>query len=207
MRIAPKALHSYTAAQLQDFPINTMKRCKGLTVVLEVAAGVDGLELRDGGARGSDVGRLQRRALDEPRGAAGVRAKEVGVGHHPERGVVLHHAALCVPARPASGGGGGERLGEIEGRQELSRLLARETHADLGAGALQLAPRAPHASQPAAASELGFGEGLGFWYFGGRDGGEGVRNGGRRESKSGPGRYISLKHFSFWAKFIGWWAE
>jgi len=29
MRIAPKTLHSYTATQLQDFPINTMKRCKG----------------------------------------------------------------------------------------------------------------------------------------------------------------------------------
>jgi hypothetical protein len=176
-----------------------MKRCKGLTVVLEVAAGVDGLELRDGGARGSDVGRLQRRALDEPRGAAGVRAKEVRVGHHPERGVVLHHAALSVPARPAFGGGGGERLGEIEGRQELSRLLARETHADLGAGALQLAPRAPHAG---SRRQLGFGEGLGFWSFGGRDGGEGVRSGGRRDSKSGRA-VISLKPFSFWANFTG----
>lgn len=48
---------------------------KGLTVVLEVAAGVDGLELRDGRSRGGDVGGLQRRALDEPRRAAGVRTE------------------------------------------------------------------------------------------------------------------------------------
>jgi hypothetical protein len=114
-----------------------------LTVALEVATSVDRLELGYGSARGGDVGRLQLRALDESRRAAGVRAEEIGVGDDPERSVVLHDAALGVPPGP-SPGGGGERLGNDEGRLELPRLLARERHADLGVGALELAPRASH---------------------------------------------------------------
>lgn len=124
----------------------------GLTVGLEVAAGVDGLELVNGGARRVDVGRLERRALDEARRAAGVRAEEVRVRDDPERGVVLHHASLRVPARRVAAalgrGGGGERLGQVEGRLELPRLLARQAHLHLGAGALELAARSPHAPPP-----------------------------------------------------------
>lgn len=55
----------------------------GLTVGLEVAAGVDGLELVDGGARRVDVGRLERRALDEARRAAGVAPRRFGFATTP----------------------------------------------------------------------------------------------------------------------------
>ncbi|GJN07427.1 hypothetical protein PR202_ga25258 [Eleusine coracana subsp. coracana] len=48
------------------------------------------------GVNGGNIWRLHRCALDEAWGAASVRAKEVGVGDHPECGVVLHHAALGV---------------------------------------------------------------------------------------------------------------
>lgn len=177
------------ATQFQYFPINSTKRRNELTIVLEVAAGVDVLELRDGDPRGGDVGRLQRRALDEPRGAACVRAEEVGVGHHPERGVVPHHASLSVPARAALGGGGGKRLGKFEGRLELSRLLAREPNADLGAGALQLAPRAPHSRQPAGARVWRGARGLVFW---GRDGAEGSSEEEEEERTPKSGRAVIL---------------
>lgn len=178
---------------------------KGLTVVLEVAAGVDGLELRDRRSRGGDVGGLQRRALDEPRRAAGVRTEQVWVGHHPERGVVLHYAALGVPARAAPGDGG-ECLGEFEGRLEFIGFPAGEPHADLGAGALQFAPRSPHTREPAAAwSCLEGGGGLGFWplWEEKQGAGSGADEDRRHTHDERPGRCIFfLGQLHYWT--VGW---
>ncbi|GJN07677.1 hypothetical protein PR202_ga25525 [Eleusine coracana subsp. coracana] len=75
-------------------------RGRRLTVGLEVTAGVDGLEFGDGSASGGNIWRLQHRALDEAWSAASVPVEELGVGDHPEHGVVLHHTALGVQSDP-----------------------------------------------------------------------------------------------------------